>query len=97
MPPELVYEINGERVSDPLTGDKATIGRSGDNDVVIRDALVSRHHARLFRPHARRGWSPGIKLARHARHARAVNEDRMGLHAGRLDAGRRALAATNRI
>ena len=49
MPPELVYEIDGQRVSYSLTGEEAKIGRSADNDVVIRDALISRHHARVFR------------------------------------------------
>ena len=49
MPPELVYEIHGQRVSYPLTGEEVTIGRSGDNDVVIEDSLVSRHHAKIFR------------------------------------------------
>jgi adenylate cyclase len=47
--PELVYEIHGQRCSHSLTGKEVTIGRSGDNDVVINDALVSRHHAKLFR------------------------------------------------
>jgi len=49
VPPELVYEIDGQRVSYSLTGEEATIGRSADNDVVIRNALISRHHARVFR------------------------------------------------
>jgi adenylate cyclase len=49
MPPELVYELDGKRQSYALEKDEATIGRSADNDVVIRDVLVSRHHARIYR------------------------------------------------
>ena len=49
MPPELVYEVDGKRVTFRLKDSEATIGRSGDNDVVIKDALVSRHHAKIFR------------------------------------------------
>ena len=34
----------------PFTGDKYTIGRSQDNDIVIKgDSKVSRHHCKLFR------------------------------------------------
>jgi hypothetical protein len=32
-----------------LSGDTITIGRSSDNDVVLTDPTVSRHHARIFR------------------------------------------------
>ena len=49
MRPELVYEIDGRRVVVPLDRDELTIGRSGDNDVVIKDALISRHHAKVHR------------------------------------------------
>ena len=49
MPPELIYEIDGRRVTVKLEGDEVTIGRSGENDVVIKDALVSRRHAKVHR------------------------------------------------
>jgi adenylate cyclase len=49
MPPELVYETEGRRVTFALTKDEVTIGRATDNDVVIKDGLISRHHARLHR------------------------------------------------
>jgi adenylate cyclase len=49
MRPELVYEIDGRRVVVPLDRDELTIGRSGDNDDVINDALISRHHAKVHR------------------------------------------------
>ena len=49
MPPQLVYEIDGRRVTYALEQDEVTIGRSADNDVVIQDALVSRRHARVHR------------------------------------------------
>ncbi len=49
MRPELVFEIDGQRVCHPLEQDEVTIGRSADNDVVVRDVLVSRHHAKIYR------------------------------------------------
>lgn len=43
---------NGSQRSVTLDGPMLTIGRAGDNDVVIEDSRVSRHHAQL---QARRG------------------------------------------
>ncbi len=43
---ELVYEEGGVSRRAPLR-DGLTIGRSSDNDVVLRDFSVSRHHARI--------------------------------------------------
>jgi adenylate cyclase len=47
--PELVFELEGRRVTHALDKDEVTVGRSADNDVVIKDALVSRHHAKVHR------------------------------------------------
>jgi len=47
--PELVFELEGRRVAHALDRDEVTVGRSADNDVVIKDALVSRHHAKVHR------------------------------------------------
>jgi hypothetical protein len=49
MPPKLVYETEGRRVTFALEQDQVTIGRSADNDVIIRDGLVSRRHAKVHR------------------------------------------------
>jgi hypothetical protein len=45
----LVGAVNGRRVSWPLTGKRVRIGRGLDNDVVLDDASVSRHHAEITR------------------------------------------------
>jgi hypothetical protein len=47
-----VIRSNGTQQDVELTGPLMSIGRGSDNDLVIHDARVSRHHAQL---HARRG------------------------------------------
>lgn len=43
----LRFIVDGEDRSIPLNGDKVCLGRGGDNDVVLADVSVSRHHAEL--------------------------------------------------
>jgi hypothetical protein len=43
----------GQKVSWPVSGSKLTIGRGLDNDIVLEDASVSRHHAEVTREGAR--------------------------------------------
>ena len=43
---ELVFEDGGTIHRIPVRGE-LTLGRSSDNDVVLRDFSVSRHHARV--------------------------------------------------
>ena len=43
------FETGTEPVEIPLAKDTITIGRSPDNDIVLDDQRVSRHHARLVR------------------------------------------------
>ncbi len=43
---QLVFEEGGITHRIPV-GDSLTLGRSSDNDVVLRDFSVSRHHARV--------------------------------------------------
>jgi pSer/pThr/pTyr-binding forkhead associated (FHA) protein len=45
----LVGEVGGRRMSWPISGGRLTVGRGLDNNVVIEDASVSRHHAELTR------------------------------------------------
>ncbi|MBI3971283.1 MAG: DUF3662 domain-containing protein [Chloroflexi bacterium] len=45
----LTGEIAGKRLAWPVTGTRLTIGRGLDNDVVLEDASVSRHHAEIWR------------------------------------------------
>ena len=48
--PELVVTIAGNPEQRyPLTANTVTIGRSDNNDIVIRSQIISRHHARLDR------------------------------------------------
>jgi hypothetical protein len=42
-------EVGGRRMSWPLAGSRVTVGRGLDNDIVLDDASVSRHHAELTR------------------------------------------------
>lgn len=51
----LRFVVDGEDRSVPLNGDKVRLGRGGDNDVVLSDVSVSRHHAELRRDTD--GWS----------------------------------------
>jgi adenylate cyclase len=46
---QLIYDVEGKRVQLPLDRAELTVGRSADNDIVIRDAAISRHHARIHR------------------------------------------------
>lgn len=48
-PLQLVGEVNRQRVNWPVLGARTTIGRGLDNDVVLEDASVSRHHAEIIR------------------------------------------------
>jgi hypothetical protein len=41
--------VGGKRVSWPITGSRLTVGRGLDNDIVLDDASVSRHHAEITR------------------------------------------------
>ncbi len=43
---ELVYESEGVSYRTPVR-DRLTLGRASDNDIVLRDSSVSRHHARI--------------------------------------------------
>ncbi|MEJ2580103.1 MAG: FHA domain-containing protein, partial [Acidobacteriota bacterium] len=43
---ELVYESGGVSYRTPVR-DQLTLGRASDNDIVLRDSSVSRHHARI--------------------------------------------------
>jgi hypothetical protein len=45
----LVGEIGGRRLAWPITGPRVSIGRGLDNDIVLEDASVSRHHAEISR------------------------------------------------
>jgi hypothetical protein len=45
----LVGTLNGRRKSWPLSGKRVRIGRGLDNEVVLDDASVSRHHAEITR------------------------------------------------
>jgi hypothetical protein len=45
----LVGELDDRRLSWPLAGARLTIGRGIDNDIVLEDASVSRHHAEITR------------------------------------------------
>jgi hypothetical protein len=49
----LVGEVAGRQVAWPVGGSRVTIGRGLDNDVVLEDASVSRHHAQLTRDGSR--------------------------------------------
>jgi|SRR5436190_6500323 len=49
----LVGAGGGQRISWPITGSRVTVGRGLDNDVVLDDASVSRHHAELTRDGSR--------------------------------------------
>lgn len=42
-------ELNGHEASWALSGNRITVGRGLDNDIVLEDASVSRHHAELAR------------------------------------------------
>jgi hypothetical protein len=45
----LVGSLNGRRMTWPLSGKRVRIGRGLDNEVVLDDASVSRHHAEISR------------------------------------------------
>ena len=45
----LVGTVNGRRQTWPLGGKQVRIGRGLDNEVVLDDASVSRHHAEITR------------------------------------------------
>lgn len=49
VPPRLLHVLNGPSVGEvfPVRRQVTTIGRALDNDVVLTDAEVSRHHARV--------------------------------------------------
>jgi hypothetical protein len=49
----LLGHVGGRRVTWPVNGPRATIGRGLDNDVVLEDASVSRHHAEVVRESGR--------------------------------------------
>jgi hypothetical protein len=49
----LVATIAGRRMTWPLAGKRVRIGRGLDNDVVLDDASVSRHHAEITREDGR--------------------------------------------
>ncbi|MEM7244341.1 MAG: adenylate/guanylate cyclase domain-containing protein [Acidobacteriota bacterium] len=48
MPPELTYEQGGERKTFVLTESVVRVGRSSENDLVIQDGSISRHHAEFW-------------------------------------------------
>lgn len=45
---ELSTQVEGQRRTFPLSGERLALGRGNDNDIVLSDYSVSRHHA-LFR------------------------------------------------
>jgi pSer/pThr/pTyr-binding forkhead associated (FHA) protein len=49
VPPRLLHILSGPSAGDvfPVRRQVTTIGRALDNDVVLTDAEVSRHHARI--------------------------------------------------
>lgn len=49
----LVGTVGGRRMTWPLAGAQVRIGRGLDNEVVLDDASVSRHHAEIIREHGR--------------------------------------------
>ncbi len=49
MPPEIRFEQSGERRSFVLVKDEILIGRSPENDLIVQDGSISRHHARIHR------------------------------------------------
>jgi FhaA, N-terminal domain/FHA domain len=51
----LVGTVNGRRVTWPLSGKRVRIGRGLDNEVVLDDASVSRHHAEITRENGATG------------------------------------------
>ena len=51
----LRFEVEGAERTVPLAGNRLRLGRGADNDVVLSDVSVSRHHAELRR--GENGWS----------------------------------------
>jgi pSer/pThr/pTyr-binding forkhead associated (FHA) protein len=49
----LIGVVAGRHVTWPLAGKRVRIGRGLDNDVVLDDASVSRHHAEITRENGR--------------------------------------------
>lgn len=82
----LIYDIEGKRLKLPLDRAEFTVGRSADNDIVIRDAAISRHHARIHRVgHAWRvtdlGSSNGTRINNEEAFGRDLRSgDRIVLH-----------------
>lgn len=52
---ELVYEVDGQVQRTALKGTEISLGRAGDNGIVLNDFSVSRRHA-LFRMEGGRWW-----------------------------------------
>lgn len=49
----LTGQVSAKRVNWPVAGTRTSVGRGLDNDVVLEDASVSRHHAEIVREGAR--------------------------------------------
>ena len=49
MSSQLVFELDGATTEFPLDRPVVRIGRSADNDLVIQDGSISRHHAEIYR------------------------------------------------
>lgn len=49
--PRLVAKLGGEVIREVTLADTLTIGRAGDNDLILTDPKASRHHARVEREH----------------------------------------------
>jgi adenylate cyclase len=49
LTPQLLFELRGERMEFAIEADCVRIGRSADNDLVIQDGSISRHHAEIYR------------------------------------------------
>jgi len=49
LTPQLLFELRGEQMEFVIETDRIRIGRSADNDLVIQDGSISRHHAEIYR------------------------------------------------
>jgi adenylate cyclase len=49
LTPQLLFELRGQSIEFELEADLVRIGRSADNDLVIQDGSISRHHAEVYR------------------------------------------------
>ena len=80
MAPEVVYELGGEGHRYELSKNEISIGRSPDNDLVIRDTSISRHHAKLQQTDGT--WSVVDLGSKNGTHVNEVGSPRKDLRHG---------------